>query len=459
MLEAVATLSLGVLAASATDANAGIFTDTDFNAATGLPNLPYAQFDGALLVYQEAGGRVQATEPTVDMTLHSTDGRELSLGVTADTVTGATPNGAVPSDKTQIFVTPLKVVGSTATVTSASGGSTVIQLPPTPGQIAAAALGRQYTIAPNTLPVDRGFYDERKAGNFSWSQPLGAISTVGFGGGYSEERDYRAITGNANIAQNFNMNNTTLSLTVNFEDDSSFPYGGVPTPLSVMNAQWKSPTSRGRTQTDLLFGVTEVMTRRWLMQLNYSYAMSNGYQNDPYRVISVVDQTTGEPLQYLYEARPNARTQQSAYWENRVDFDPLVTDVSVRYYSDSWGLRAETAELSERLALTRSLYFQPDVRWYRQTAASFFHYYLVNGDPLPTYASSDFRLGNFTAVTYAGQVGINVTNNIGLYVRGEYYKQSDNGHPVYAIGQLRNQNLFAGIGASSVILGITWTVH
>ena len=83
----------------------------------------------------------------------------------------------------RIFVTPLKAVGSTATVTSASGGSTVIHLPPTPGQVASAALGRQYTVPANTLPVDKGFRDHRGAATLGWSQPLGGITEVGFGGG------------------------------------------------------------------------------------------------------------------------------------------------------------------------------------------------------------------------------------------------------------------------------------
>ena len=80
--ETIATLSLGLATASAVgapDAAAGIFTDSEFNVATGLPNLPYTQFDGALLLYQESGGRVQATEPTIEMTVHGRDNRQLSL--------------------------------------------------------------------------------------------------------------------------------------------------------------------------------------------------------------------------------------------------------------------------------------------------------------------------------------------------------------------------------------------
>ncbi|HWX89685.1 MAG TPA: DUF3570 domain-containing protein, partial [Rhizomicrobium sp.] len=267
------------------------------------PGIAYSEFDSALLIYQEAGGRVQAIEPTANLAVHGARGQQLTLGAIADAVSGATPNGAVPSDHAQAFVTPLKAQGSSTTVTSASGGSTVIQLPPTPGQIASAALGRQYTTAPNTLPMDKGFRDHRAALSAGWSQPLGWVSEVGGGLGYSRESDYQSVTANARAAQNFNGDNTTISLDLNSEFDSSFPFGGVPTPLSAMNAQFKPVTTRHKTQLGFVLGLTEVVTRNWLMSLNYAYDSQKGYETDPYRVISVVDPTSGEPVSTLYESR------------------------------------------------------------------------------------------------------------------------------------------------------------
>ncbi len=455
----IAKLSLGLIAAgtmTGTKATAAPFGSDGFNSSTGLPNLPFSQLDTSILFYREAGGRVEATEPSATLTVHGTGGQVLNLGLTVDSITGATPNGAAPADQTQTFVTPLKAVGSSTTVTSASGGSTVIQLPPTPGQVAQAALGRQYTVPPNTLPTDRGFHDRRFAGTFGWSQPLGAITEVGFGGGYSIEHDFSALTANAHVAQSFNGNNTTLSLTGDFESDSSFAYGGMPTPLTSMNAQWKTPKSRGRTQADIVVGLTEVMSRRWLMQLNYSYGLSNGYQNDPYRILSVVDPASGEPLDYLYENRPSSRTRQSVFMDNKIDYGWSITDLSGRYFKDSWGIQAVSAELSERVRLSRWLYVEPDARWYRQTAANFFQNYLVDGQPLPAYASSDSRLGKFTALTYGAQVGLNITPTSEIYVRGAYYQQTGDAHPAGAIGQLQNQNLFTGVKATWIMLGYTW---
>ena len=426
------------------------------------PGIAYSELDTALLVYKESGGRVQAIEPATDLTVHGPDGQELTFGLIADAVSGATPNGAVPSDMTQTFVTPVKVRGAssgggTTTVTSASGGSTIIHLPTTPGQVTTVA--RQYTVAANLLPMDKGFHDHRLAFNVGYAQPMGGISLVGFGGGYSQEQDYRAFTGNIRVVQNFNSDNTTVSLALNTELDSSFPYGGVPTPLTAMSGTWKTPSSRSKTQTGFVLGLTQVMTRRWLMELDYSYDAQHGYMNDPYRIISVVAPTSGEPTGYLYENRPNKRTSQSLFWDNKLDLDPAVTDLSLRYFKDSWGITSKTVELSERLNLSKSYYLEPSARWYQQSSATFFHSFLVGGQPLPVYASSDTRLEKFTSLTYGVKFGIQLSGRTEFYVRGGYYQQTGDGHPADAFGQLSQQNLFAGSKAAFVFIGYNWDFH
>lgn len=467
--ERLAAVSASLLAATiATGADKAVAQQEYYGPEYGLennnfgPGIAYSELDTALLVYKEAGGRVQAIEPATDLSVHGPDGQELTFGLIADAVSGATPNGAVPSDLAQTFVTPVKVRGpssggGTTTVTSASGGSTIIHLPTTPGQVTTVA--RQYTIAANLLPMDKGFHDHRLAFNFGYAQPMGGISLVGFGGGYSQEQDYRAITGNVRLAQNFNSDDTTVSLALNTELDSSFPYGGVPTPLTAMSGNWKTPSSRSKTQAGFVLGLTQVMTRRWLMELDYSYDAQHGYMNDPYRVISVVAPTSGEPTGYLYENRPNSRTSQSLFWDNKLDLDPAVTDLSLRYFKDSWGITSKTAELSERMNISKSFYMEPSARWYQQSSANFFHSFLVGGQPLPAYASSDTRLEKFTSLTYGVKFGFQLTGRTEFYIRGGYYQQTGDGHPADAFGQLSQQNLFAGSKAAFVFIGYNWDFH
>ena len=460
--ESLARISVGLLAgalpASGARAQSYEYGEPIRNDNFG-PGFNYSQIDAALLVYQESGGRVMAIEPTMDLTVHAADGRALTLNAVADTVSGATPNGAVPSDKPQNFVTPLKAAGSSTTVTSASGGSTVIQLPPTPGQVTAAALGRQYTVVANTLPVDKGFHDHRAALGGGWTQPVGAITDMGFNLGYSRESDYQAITTSGHVDQTFNAGNTNVSLALNGEFDSSFPFGGIPTPLTQMNAQFKTPISRNKTQAGFVLGLTEVMTRRWLLSLNYAFDNQSGYQSDPYRIISLVDPLSGEPVQSLYESRPTKRTSQSIYWDNKFDWGRAVTDLSARYYTDSWGVRSSTVELDQRFNVTSNIYIEPSVRWYDQKAASFFRYFLVQGQTMPAYASSDMRLGAFHALTYGAKIGFSVSKRSEIYLKAEYYHQGGDAHPAAAFGQLRQQNLFSGTNAAIAFIGYSWDFH
>ena len=446
--QTLATLSASLFAASVAGAN-----DQAMAQDAGGGAAATSQIDAAILVYQEQDGRVLAIEPTLNATVSGADGGAFTFGLASDTLTGASPNGAVPSNTVQTFVTPLKRGSdSSTTVTNASGGSTIIQIPGETG------LARQYTVEPNKLPVDRGFSDQRVGGNIGWSQPFVGLSKVGAGLGYSRERDYQSISGNASVSQDFNTKNTTVSLAVNYEYDTIFPYGGIPTPLTGMNAEFKGP-DRNKNQTDIVLGLTQLINRYWLVQLNYSYGLSDGYQNDPYRIISQVDPVTGQPIGYtydLYESRPDSRRRQSVYIENKVDIGPNVADLSFRYYADDWGIGATSVELADRLTLTRWLYVEPDMRWYQQSAADFFHYFLVNGQPLPRYASSDTRLGKFSALTYGLKLGVNVTRASEIYLRGEYYVQSGDGHPADAIGQLKQQDLFAGVKAVTVMTGYSW---
>ncbi|ESQ85236.1 hypothetical protein AEAC466_05865 [Asticcacaulis sp. AC466] len=412
-------------------------------------DLGLTRVDTAILFYQEAGGRVKATEPVTSITFNGSDGEILSVKLTADSLTGATPNGAAPWKATQTFISPSKSKGVQTTTTSASGHSQTVTLPGT--DIVAS----QYTADPHALPLDYGFRDTRYAVDLGYTTPIDAVTRLSFGGGLSTERDFKSLSGSFGLARDLFDKNTTVSAAVNLEYDTSNPYFGTPQPLTEMSALEKGP-NQSKTVVNAVLGVTQVMNRNWLAQVNYSVGSANGYQTDPYRLISVVDGTTGAPVRYLYESRPKSRIRQSLYMGNKIALGPTVTDISGRLYHDSWGINSVTAEIAERVAITSALYVEPHLRYYSQSKANFFHDYLIDGQTLPDYASSDSRLGKFTATTVGLKVGLKVTTNGELYVRADSYNQTGAAHPATAIGDLKTENLFSGIKATSVIVGYTF---
>ncbi len=443
------SLALGLLTANLLSATAALAAEGDTPPSDVANELGMTRIDAAVLFYQEAGGRVKATEPVISGTLNATNGDILTAKFTSDILTGATPNGAAPWSGTQTFTTPAHSPGKTVSVTGSSGNSTLVTIPGT------GVIARQYTAAAHALPVDSGFKDQRFAGDIGYSTLWDPDTRLSGGLSASTERDYSAYTVNAGISRDLNHKNTTVSLGLNFEYDLSKPFFGTPSPLTVMSADAKGGNAQ-KTVMGLVAGVTQVLNRYWLTQLSYSIGESAGYQTDPYRILSVVDPVTGGPLKYLYESRPRNRLRQSLYWGNKIALGPTYVDASARVYQDSWGVKSVTAALADRIPLGSWLYVEPQARYYQQTAANFFTNYLVSGQALPSFASSDSRLSDFHAITYGGKVGLKFTPTSELYVQGEHYKQSGNNHPAGAIGDLATENLFSGVSATSVIVGFTF---
>jgi hypothetical protein len=384
--------------------------------------------DSALAYYHE-DGRIQAVEPVVDVAKVFADGQALHFNVTFDALSGASPNGALTSRSAQTFASP------------------------------SGKLKHQYTIAPGQLPVDPDYEDDRIAVGGNWTVPFTRVDQVSVGGKLSAEDDFFSATVNASIDHDFNEKNTTLSFGVDNEFDSIHPIGGAPLPGSAYELAEKQTGGKTKDGVGVLLGVTQVMTRNWLSEFNISIDRFHGYLNDPYKFTSIVN-SAGGTVGYEYENRPDQRTRKSAYWENRVAWNSQIsTALSLRYMSDDWGVRSDTAQLHLRWTLAnRDRYIEPTIRWYRQTAADFFTPFIVNtARPTTDYQSSDSRLAAFHAVTYGVKYaqklpGLGSRAESEFSIRAEYYQQTLNVRTPAPEG-LQGLDLYPGVKAVLVQIG------
>jgi Protein of unknown function (DUF3570) len=327
--------------------------------------------DSALAYYHE-NGRIQAVEPVVDVNKTFADGQALSINGTYDSLSGASPNGALTSRQPQTFASP--------SGTSFTGK-------------------HAYTISPGQYPVDPNYHDDRIAVGVNWDVPFTRLTGMSFGGKLSDEHDFFSATANASIAHDFNEKNTSLSFGVSNEYDRLSPIGGAPVPGSDY-ALFEKSGGKTKDGVGVLLGVTQVMTRNWISELNLSVDRFHGYLNDPYKITSVLD-AAGNTTGYVYENRPDQRTRKSAYLENRAAWNQFSAALSLRYMQDNWQVHSDTAQLSLRWTLSDDdRYIEPTFRWYRQSAAYFYTPWLLNTGRIPEYQSSDERLGAFHALTY-----------------------------------------------------------
>jgi Protein of unknown function (DUF3570) len=238
---------------------------------------------------------------------------------------------------------------------------------------------------------------------------------------------------------------------VNEEYDRIHPRGGTPVPDSDYALYEKEP-NKTKTVTGGLIGVTQIMTRNWLGELNYTYDRSKGYLTDPYRIVSVVD-ARGTVSSYRYENRPDSRTRQSLYWVNKVALEPTVLDLSYRRGKDSWGVNSDTVDARLRVELGRGVYLEPHARWYHQSATDFYHLYLSQADPLPAFTSADPRLAAFVGTTLGLKFGVKVGRSGELSLRLEQYQQRPSDH---SSSLLQLQGLDLNPNLKATIAQISW---
>lgn len=410
-------------------ASCALLSSTARAQAAGGETAQPTQLDADVLYYKESGGGgVQVTEPVVSLKRDFGDARVLDGTVVIDVISGPTPNGAMPAHKPQTFASP-------------SSSSPV----PKPGEKTTL-----YTIAPGDLPMDPHFKERRVGADLGWAQPIGLDNAVSFGGHLSTEHDFDSLGANAGVSHDFNNKNTTLSFSVSGEYDRIHAHGGNPVPGSDY-LLWEKESSQTKTVTGVLFGVTQVIRRNWLTELNYTYDHSQGYLTDPYRILSLLDEE-GNILGYRYESRPDTRGQQSLYWVNKIALGPTVLDVSYRRGKDSWDISSDTIDTHLRIDLGRGLYLEPHVRWYRQSAADFYTLYLSSAGPLPDFMSSDPRLAAFVGTTYGLKFGVNMGRNGELTLRLEEYEQMPRVQSS-ALPELQGLDLNPNLKASIVQLG------
>ena len=397
--------------------------------------------DTSLLYYGEDNGRVEDVSLMASIRRAFDEDHSLNFSLTVDSLTGATPNGAVPANAPQTFTGP-------------SGGGS-------------------YIVAPGEQPLDTTFLDTRTALAASWQQSLGNDMrwSVGFSG--SDEYDYLHLGLDARLERDFNMRNTTVFVGAAYGQDEIKPVGGLPIGLTPMVGEVEdedgddSGQARGRDPddskdvADLLIGVTQVLTRRSLLEVSYSYGQSDGYLTDPYKILSVVDPVTGVPAAgpvvevpflYLYEQRPDSRTKQSLFAEWRYALDRDSFALNFRFMDDDWGVQSQTAEARYRWNINDRSYLEPHLRWYSQSAADFYRTVLFAGDALPEFASADYRLADLDAYTIGAKYGLQ-TDHGEFSVRLEYYQQSPDESPGSAVGELAEFDLTPDMKAVIVQFG------
>jgi hypothetical protein len=246
---------------------------------------------------------------------------------------------------------------------------------------------------------------------------------------------------------------TMLTVGGGVNHDGVSPKGGTYAQLDSTR-QLVSNESNPKDVTTTLLGLSRILTRRWMVGMTASRTMETGFLTEPYKVVSVMDPSTGYPIGKFTEKRPTRRTRQDLLTSSVYHLSRDIIYLTHRYYWDDWGVRSNAYDVKYRLELPQESFVQPHARFYSQTAADFYTAGFVQGQALPTFASSDERLGALRTLTLGATYGFHIPYQPGEFtVRAEYVRQWGPAHPPGVVGVQRGYDLFPGENIGSFLAG------
>ena len=148
-------------------------------------------------------------------------------------------------------------------------------------------------------------------------------------------------------------------------------------------------------------GLSQVLSKNSLINLNYELVTDEGYLNNPYRSVRYLDSSGN--YQYQSEVYPNTRTSH-ALGLKALYYLPYRAAIhgEVRGFIDTWGIDAYIGEVGYVHPLGRDWILEASYRYYTQSRADFYsdlfprqdaQNYLARDKELSTYVSHGLGLG------------------------------------------------------------------
>ena len=181
---------------------------------------------------------------------------------------------------------------------------------------------------------------------------------------HSREPDYIADTSVFSLSQDMFGDLTTVTLSYSRGWDRVYRdvTAGVNDPTFAQRVDHRSYG----------VGLTQVLTRNMILSLNYQTLTDQGYLQNPYRVALFIDPTATRGFNTEAQVYPGTHTSNAASADLKYYLPyRAALDGSYRFYTDTWGITAHTAQLGYTQPWQHWI-FDGTFRYYKQNAADFY---------------------------------------------------------------------------------------
>lgn len=383
----------------------GLLISSGHAAGPDRINFQYSRYqEGERNLY----GVPQSLKPITADVLHGsgifsiTDRTRFTFGYTQDTWSGATP----------VTISPLAANSNNPIFRNTESGSVIVGASPL---INSKFLLLDHDLNPisrdpltgqpqgidnrSVMVMSSASPETRNQANFGLSREWNEAA-FNISGGFSKERDYQSTFGNVGGRVDFNQKLTSFKYGAGYTDSQigaildhdASPYITKRAFSEHIERRDGSEILRGK-RHDWVgnLGITQVLNKSALLDANFSYTHSNGYLENPYKVMTAIFVDPAElnnnqktfingDVRALLEQRPDNRNQfafNAKYVQYINTFDAAL-HLGYRVSSDDWGINTHTFDASWVQPLGSGWMLTPRIRYYSQDSASFYRPYIFS---------------------------------------------------------------------------------
>ncbi len=182
----------------------------------------------------------------------------------------------------------------------------------------------------------------------------------------SSERDYISDTTHFSLSQDMFGDLTTVSLGFTESRDKVGENNGK---SYAPNVAWLGHAESRSYEG----GLSQIITKNLIAGATVEVVTDEGLLSNPYRSIRYLDTTV--PLGYSLGQQIYPNTHTSTAVETRVKYYlpyRAAASLSYRYFSDTWGIRANTIELGYTHPISNKFILEGRIRHYSQNSATFY---------------------------------------------------------------------------------------
>lgn len=203
----------------------------------------------------------------------------------------------------------------------------------------------------------------------------------------SVESDYDAETYSFSVSQDMFGDLTTLTLSYALGDD-------------IVGRSDDPGFMRDLDKQNYSIGITQILTKNLITQLNFETLTEEGYLNNPYRSVRYAD--AGSALGYSFEPElyPNTRTSNAVGLRARYYLPyRAAVEGEYRYFIDTWDIESHTGSLSY-IHPWQDFTFTGKFRYHTQTGASFYQD-LFSRSEATNFRGRDKEISALTSITFS----------------------------------------------------------